>query len=128
MKHTGTPPFFLISEIMCGCGVNVVARDNAMGFVNTIPVAEVSSGSRGKFKYYFCISPEKVNQALSGIMVQPNVPLKVGSMADMEQLADYHDQKLDVKNYGQNLWSLLQKINFTQEELTKSECSTAFIY
>lgn len=113
---------------MCGCGANIVPVFRSSEYENTIPFKEISSGSRGKFKYHYCISPAKVNQVLSVVMVKPNEPLKVSSMADMEKLADYHDNGLDVKNYNQNFWSLLSKINFTQEELTKSECSTAFVY
>lgn len=114
---------------MCSCGLNIIPSTYASGYVNTIPFVEIANGTtRAKFKWYFCISPEKVNNALSVIKVNPNEPLRVGSMSDMEALADYHDKGLDVQNYNENIWTLLSKINFTQEELDKSKCSTAFTY
>lgn len=114
---------------MCGCGVKIVASANAGGYANQIPLQEVSSNStRAKFKYKFCLSPSKVNEAFSIIMVKPNEPLKVNSMSDMERLADYHDQRLDIQNYKQDLWKLLSQIKFSQEDLTKSECTTAIVY
>lgn len=114
---------------MCGCGVNLVPVGAASLYEYTIPVSEVQSGStRANFKLKFCLSPEKVNQALSVIKVNGSDPLRVSSMKDMEHLADYHDAGLDRKNYNQDINALLSKIVYTQEELSKSECNMALTY
>jgi len=113
---------------MCSCRFNVVPTANASLYENTIPYSEVTSNStRGRFKYFFCLSPIKVNRALSVIQVKPNDPLQVSSMAEMEQLADIHDRRDDVRLYNKDFLQLLTSIIFTQEELDKSSCTTAFV-
>lgn len=112
---------------MCGCSANIIPVADSLGYQYTIPLQEVTvKPTRAQFKYYYCISPTKVNQALSAIQVKPNEPLRVGSMADMEQLADMHDRGDDIKYQNKDFLKLLNSIVFTQEELTKSECQVAF--
>lgn len=112
---------------MCGCTANIIPASQASSYVNTIPLQELTlKPTRAQYKYYYCVSPIKVNQALGIINVKPNEPLRVGNMLDMEQLADMHDRGDDIKYHNQNFTQLLSGIVFTQEELNKSECSTAF--
>ena len=112
---------------MCGCKANIIPVAQASTYQYTIPLQELTAKpTRAQYKYYYCVSPTKVNEALSIIQVKPNEPLRVGGMADMEQLADMHDRGDDLKYHNQNFTQLLSGIVFTQEELNKSECSTAF--
>ena len=107
---------------MCACGLRVVPRALASSYVNTIPIQEViNNKTRAKFKTFFCKSPKKVNEALS-VVKNGDRPIVMTSMADMEALADYHDNGHDLQYYNQNFDALLSQIDFSNEEHNKKEC------
>lgn len=108
---------------MCACKLKVVPQASASEYAYTIPIQEVSSKqSRCKFKVMFCTSPDKVNEALKV------VGIKVNNMAQMERLADYYDSGQATAFYKADLWQLLDAIQFTPEELSKTECNLVCTY
>lgn len=108
---------------MCACKLKVVPQANASEYAYTIPIQEVhSKQSRCKFKVAFCTSQEKVNAALKP------VGITVKNMAQMERLADYYDSGQATAFYKVDLWQILNAINFTPEEESKTECNLVCTY
>ena len=116
----------------CGsCNIKALPAAKAISYSYQIPLAEFgAANSRCKFKVWFCTSPSKVNAVLATIRLNPGeAPLKINSMQEIEELADYHDSGKDVTEYGVNFDQLFsEKLVFTQEERDKTECNLACTY
>ena len=113
------------------CNLRVMPKAKAVAYQYQIPIQEVTAlNSRCQFKVWFCTSPEKVNAILATVPVKsPDPVLKVTSMEQMENLADYHDSGKDVAYYGVDIKNLLrEKLIFTEAERNKTECSVACTY
>lgn len=113
---------------MCACKYKIGSLSDIAGNYETIIAAKdmASGNTAATFKYYYCVSPEKVNLALRSVFIKPGDPLRINNQAEMEVLAKYHDTGEDIRLFNKDIKKVLSQIQFTQDEITKSECKVAF--
>ena len=96
---------------------------NATQYPYSIPIQEFASKSSScKFQVAFCTSKDKVNEALKVVNIQVN------DMAEMKSLANYYDSGQATAYYNVDIADLIGKIEFTPEEISKTECELVCTY
>lgn len=115
---------------MCSCSLRrgTVSVLQKNGITNFISEKELNAGATATlFKLIHCIGGnERITQALSGVKLPNGNPIVIGNQKDMSYLAAIYDDPAKNKQVfgGNDIKKILLEIQFTPEELKKSECTT----
>lgn len=116
---------------MCACKWRQGATQQlqTQGFVSIIPrQTYLNEATYGDFRFYRCINPKKVEDALRTVRIDNVTTLadKVRTDQDVKKLAWYADTGGDMQKWGISIKKLLQSIRFDQPELDNATCRVAF--
>ena len=116
---------------MCGCAFKTASRQYLLnqGYSTIIPSNAFTAGNTyAIFMFKKCVSEGKFLNALSKIKLNDTTTLdkEIKTDNDVRKLAEFSETGEDIKRWGVNVRSLLESINYTQEELNNAQCKVGF--